>query len=525
MTSQNLAAPISETQLRRRMMGCWLGKAVGGTLGMPYEGVRHTLDLSYYDPVPTEMLPNDDLDLQVIYAFLLERMDQPRVDRQVLSRAWSHLGMSPDEYGIVKRNLALGLTPPTTGAYDNPFTRGMGAAIRTELWACLAPGDPDTAVRFAYEDACMDHAGEGIHAATFLAALQSLAFVESDREVLLERALAYIPAAGELIAAIRDTRAWWAQSRDWKAVQARLADRYLTDNFTDVVLNLAYIVLGWLAGEDFGRAICIAVNCGQDTDCTGATLGALLGILDPEGIEDRWLQPIGRDLVLSPCVTGVEHPSTLDGFTELVMQLRGRLDPSTPDIPEKLEDTAHLAIPATLGFVDAMPDGDAEPALPDDAHDVRFPGNWVQLPPQQCPGNVALVRYRFTLDEACVVANGDAPGDASGGASGGTSGGGGVQLFFCSPQPVRVWVDGRLTLDSPGGQFVPALHRTRPAQGRKLLQLAAGEHTLTAAVHHADNTRSMQWVIALADDHPRPVERNWLVDPLRHPVSRATARD
>ena len=48
---------------RKKVMGCWLGKAVGGTLGMPYEGMDGPFDLSFYNPVPTGMVPNDDLDL------------------------------------------------------------------------------------------------------------------------------------------------------------------------------------------------------------------------------------------------------------------------------------------------------------------------------------------------------------------------------------------------------------------------------------------------------------------------------
>lgn len=303
MSDTAAASVIRDSEVRRRMIGCWLGKAVGGTLGMPYEGVRHPLNLTYYEPVPQQMLPNDDLDAQVVYAFLLDQMEHPRVDRHVLSKAWQHIGMSPDEYGICKRNMKLGLKPPATGSYDNPFARGMGAAIRTELWACLAPGQPDLAAAYAYEDACMDHAAEGIDAAVFLAALESLAFVEQDRETLLDRSLSYLPAQSEVGLAIRDTRSWWAETGDWHTVQQRLAERYLTDNFTDVVINLAYIVLGWLAGSgDFGKSICAAVNAGQDTDCTGATLGALMGILAPDSIDDRWLKPIGRDLVLSPSV-------------------------------------------------------------------------------------------------------------------------------------------------------------------------------------------------------------------------------
>jgi hypothetical protein len=99
-------------------------------------------------------------------------------------------------------------------------------------------------------------------------------------------------------------------------------------NFTDVAQNLAFIVLGWLVGgEDFSKAICTAVNCGQDTDCTGATLGALLGILNPDGIEEKWLKPIGRDLVLSPGMMGMHHAKTLDEFTDQVTKLAVRVLP------------------------------------------------------------------------------------------------------------------------------------------------------------------------------------------------------
>ena len=62
--------------------------------------------------------------------------------------------------------------------------------------------------------------------------------------------------------------------------------------------NIGLIVLALLYGEgDFGRTICMAVNCGEDTDCTAATSGALLGILKGiEHIEPRWSDPIGTKL-------------------------------------------------------------------------------------------------------------------------------------------------------------------------------------------------------------------------------------
>ena len=82
---------------------------------------------------------------------------------------------------------------------------------------------------------------------------------------------------------IRDTVDWWEDLGDFVQVRQRILDHYYVSNFTDVSLNTAFNVLGLLAGEgDFGKSLCIAVNCGNDTDCTGATLGAPLGILYPD---------------------------------------------------------------------------------------------------------------------------------------------------------------------------------------------------------------------------------------------------
>jgi ADP-ribosylglycohydrolase len=307
---------------REKVLGCWLGKAVGGTLGGPAEGKDGPLSLTFYHPVPDRMLPNDDLDLQIAWMEALRRHGLP-VDRHTLAQAWlAHIHLWPDEYGVACRNLTQGLYPPASGWFDNGFTAGMGAAIRTEIWACLAPGDPALAAALATEDACVDHAGEGLYAAQYLAALESAAFVEQDQETLLELAASTIPGDSRVARALSDTRDWWAETHDWLEVRERILAQHGRQNFTDVAQNLAFILLGWLTGgDDFGAAISTAVNCGRDTDCTGATLGALLGILNPQGIDDEWLEPIGRDLVLSPGMVGMHPGATLDTLTDQVTAL------------------------------------------------------------------------------------------------------------------------------------------------------------------------------------------------------------
>src|ERR1700761_5480479 len=116
------------TTLRDRIQGCWLGKAVGGTLGQTFEGLSGPLEATFYHPVPQEMVPNDDLDLQVLYACILEPLEKPVIDRHLLSDAWrEHVAFPWNEYGVGMRNQAEGIEPPYSGSFDNWFTCGEGA--------------------------------------------------------------------------------------------------------------------------------------------------------------------------------------------------------------------------------------------------------------------------------------------------------------------------------------------------------------------------------------------------------------
>ncbi len=478
-----MSTPTITLDYRSQILACWLGKAVGGTLGMLLEGQTGPFDLTFYDPVPTEMLPNDDLDLQVLFACLLDAQRTPAVDRLTLGQAWlDHVRFPWDEYGVALRNLANGLTAPTTGAYDNWFSRGMGAAIRSELWACLAPGKPELAAAYAYEDACVDHAGEGIWAEVFFAALQSLAFTQSDRDALLDAALNHLPESSEIRQAVGNTRQWWADCGDWKQVRRQILDRHGQTNFTDAVMNVAFVVLGWLAGEnDFSRSICIAVNCGKDTDCTGATLGALLGILNPAGIEDRWLQPIGRKLVLNKQIVGIDPPNSLDEFSDLVIDLRQRLDNQfPPEHTNEIEAADHLGFTIRFAFTNTFPSDGPAPVMDTDAMARPMSGTWARWDPRHIYGQVLLVEYPFHLDKRRNV-----------------------RVMFDSALPCRVWIDQSHAFSHDGGGMCPSFHRAPPGHWRDM-NLAQGEHMLLAAIAlppHTPDTPppAPEWVVGLGD--------------------------
>ena len=460
---------------RNKVMGCWLGKAVGGTLGQPYEGCDGPLNLTYYNPVPTDMIPNDDLDLQVLWACTLDKMVSPRIDRDVFADAWlEHVAFPWDEYGIATRNLRNGIRPPYSGSYDNWFKDGLGAAIRSELWACLAPGEPDKAAAFAYEDACIDHADNGIYAEQFLAALESMAFIESDINKLLDAGLKVIPADSRLAIAINDTREWSRLSDSPLDIRQQILQKHGSENFTDVVMNISFAVMALLLGKgDFGKTICLSVNCGRDADCTTASVGAIMGIINPAGMDEKWLKPIGRKLVINDGITGIIHPSTLDDFTDMVVDLRERvsLRVSQPETNINAINNHRLRAEAGI-FAEwfAQDAGRFSPRLSEPTKIHEFPGNYGSISAAKIPSDsIYMMRFEFELKEKQDV-----------------------RIMFNSPSNNRVWVNGEFAFGRESGRMAPSFHRA-PVNQFTDAELDAGKHELVVGVAPANGEKKIEW--------------------------------
>ena len=472
-----MASPYAVTNYRERVLGCWLGKSVGGTLGAPCEGKDGPLSYTFYDPVPTEMIPNDDLDLQVLWACVLDKMEKPRVDRNIIAKAWvDHVTFPWDEYGVCIRNIKRGLMPPLSGSVDNFFTRGMGAAIRSELWACIAPGDPALAAEYAYEDACTDHAGEGIWAEVFLAALESAAFAGGSIRSAIDSAACVLPSDSELGRAIRDTINWWDASGELLAIRSKILTKYGSDNFTDVVQNLAFITLALLSGNgDFSKTICDAVNCGKDTDCTGATVGAILGILDPKCIGSKWLAPIGRNVVLNKQITGITHPKTLDEFTDMVISLGKRMQKGASNCALTTVPAGIAHLPESW-FSGSKPDFKALESL---LKPINLPGACASLPGEAFKDAAAAIRYRLEEPE-----------------------GAGRRVMFNFNGPCKVFIDGNLAFASEvASPLVPSFHRC-PKNQFADLTLSKGVHEVVAFIKSPAEGQMATWIFGVGEGHP-----------------------
>ena len=239
---------LSKDDYRDRVHACWMGKNIGGTLGMPWEGKRHTHALTFYDPVPQEVAPNDDLDLGLVWLKMLEESGlDPSV--RTFAEYWKrYLYRYPwNEYGFFMRNYDRGLRPPITGCFENYFVDEEGSSIRSEVWACLHPGDPQAAARMAWKDSALDHAGgEGMYGEMFWAAVGAAAFVEDDPMTLIQIGLNMIPLSSHVARSFREVLWCYENGKTWGETRERIASRFGHIQPANVVPNHAFTLLGWL---------------------------------------------------------------------------------------------------------------------------------------------------------------------------------------------------------------------------------------------------------------------------------------
>lgn len=335
-------------EYRDKVLGCWYGKSIGGTLGAPFECYKGVVDLDYYIQDMSEgSMPNDDLDLQLVWLTAAETYGKT-INAHILAEYWlAYIYPNWSEYGAAKNNLSMGIMPPFSGRYHNHNRNSNGSFIRAELWACLNPGHPDRATRYAYEDAMVDHADEGMWAELFCAAILSAAFSESNFERLLNIGLSYIPADCAVAGAVHLARSCKADGLGWKEARRRILRAYpssfggynglhplcqeedrevpVGELGDDAPASIGIIAMSLLLGEgDFGRSICMAAGCCEDGDCTAGTLAALLGILSgASGLPERWVKPIGN-VIKTMCVdttTFLPLPHTLEELTARVCNL------------------------------------------------------------------------------------------------------------------------------------------------------------------------------------------------------------
>ena len=146
----------------------------------------------------------------------------------------------------------------------------------------------------------------------FIAAIESAAFFVSDERKLIEIGLAKVPVNSRCARTIRllldcfDSGKSADEARD--AILEENSD--IGEGWFSAPSNIGFALLGLLyGGGDFKKSMLLAVNCGDDTDCTAATIGSIMGIMKgTAGLPQDWVEHVG-DKIVTCCINqGTSFP-------------------------------------------------------------------------------------------------------------------------------------------------------------------------------------------------------------------------
>lgn len=322
-----------------RILGGWLGRAAGCVLGkpvekIPREGVREIAEATGNWPIrgwftgrglpekvarrwpwnrrsaATSLAENldgtpedDDLNFALLALSILERHGRGFGTDDV-ARAWLDElpgGRVFTAERAAYRNLLLGVEPPRTATYRNPFREWIGAQIRADVYGWVNPGDPGRAAAMAHRDARLSHTANGVYGAMFAAAMCAAAPVAGSAGEAVAAGLAVVPPESRLARAVRAAVESARAEPDFERVCDALYDRHGDLHWVHSVNNAALVAAALVHGDgDFTRSIGAAVAGGWDTDSDGATAGSVAGaLLGARALPDRWTRPLGDRMASS----------------------------------------------------------------------------------------------------------------------------------------------------------------------------------------------------------------------------------
>lgn len=357
-----------------------LGKIIGVYLGRPFEGwpyeriIDELGEITFYvhEKLDMPLIVTDD-DITGTFTFPRALPDygnsreltpaqigQTWLNYIVENKTilwWSGLGNSTEHTAYLR--LKGGIEAPHSGsaALNGKVTsEQIGAQIFIDGWAMVAPGDPELAADLARRAASVSHDGEAIYGAQVIAAMEALAFVESDINELIDTAVSLIPENSVIYRMIADIREWHAAEPDWREAFRRLQEHYWKDKYGGIVHmvpNHGLVILSLLYGDDdFQKSLMIVNTCGFDTDCNSGNVGCLLGIKNGLASIDAgpdWRGPVA-DRLYMPTADGGR--AVTDAVTETYHLVRiGRALAGEASIPPKAGARFHFELPGSVqGF-------------------------------------------------------------------------------------------------------------------------------------------------------------------------------
>lgn len=309
----------SDSMISDKVLGGWYGRICGCFLGKPVEGIRlnelkKVLKASNNDPltryIDREDLPevldeeisfhirsraypkhfgkmpvDDDTNYMLLGYEILRRYGRDFTPENV-AEAWLNL-QTKNAYCTAERvaykNFVNGYRPPVSGEYKNAYREWIGAQIRGDFYGYINPFHPEKAAEMAYRDACISHVKNGIYGEMWVSAMIAAAFGTTDIRGILQSGLGQIPQSSRLWEAVQNIIYRFEGGVNAEACFRDIHSRWDEKKGYDwchTVSNAEIVAASLLYGKgDYGKSVCLAVQQGFDTDCNGATVGSVLGVM------------------------------------------------------------------------------------------------------------------------------------------------------------------------------------------------------------------------------------------------------
>jgi hypothetical protein len=322
---------LGRAALLDRVQGAWFGRCAGCLLGKPVEGWRsermwgYLRDLDRY-PLHDFFTPRVSAGVRRKYdigprVFDVEKLtcapedDDTNYTTIGLAVVKRHgIGFSPQNVAdfwlsevpllhtctaerVAYRNFARLIAPPASASFRNPYREWIGAQIRADFFGYVALGNPEQAAELAWRDACISHVRNGIYGEMWVAAMLAAAAGTDDPKEVVSLGLSEVPRRSRLAEGVGDVLRWFEEGIGFEAAIARIHARWdekRGHHWCHTISNAQIVAMGLLWSEgDYGTAICRAVQACFDTDCNGATVGSVMGMmLGRRRLPSRWLRPL-----------------------------------------------------------------------------------------------------------------------------------------------------------------------------------------------------------------------------------------
>jgi len=330
---RKLNVNLSDEILYDRVLGAWLGRCSGCLLGKPVEGWSSSmmwgylkdlgqcpLDNYFRSDIPDKiiqkyniqpqrafinqvdhMVEDDDINYTVANLAMMKQYGQDFTPENIATFWMQNIPIlrTCTAERVAYKNFTQLISPPASAIFRNVYREWIGAQIRADFFGYAVLGNPELAAEFAWRDACISHIKNGIYGAMWVAAMLSVAPFIEDIEKVIQIGLSEIPEESRLTKNIKEVINWYEEGISYEEAITRIHKKWNEKSpyhWCHTISNAQIVTLGLLWGNgDFEKSICRAVQACFDTDCNGATVGSIIGMmLGAKKLPRKWIDPLNN---------------------------------------------------------------------------------------------------------------------------------------------------------------------------------------------------------------------------------------